>query len=247
MCYWIDILYEMKCIILLFRVQTVWSSSADQNCQIKIKESLLSSCLCHLKRNAQSTNKRLYCLIDHTLVTIGAQCGVLIFCWQCSSWHDIVPDLFNMQIPLGTGISMRCRVHYWVAILSGFLSIHCFCLFGDTCLSRLPVYGLYVQDCQVACVEMHWLCPEEYTGFVELNCGFFWGFAVGMYWGTLYGQGWEEVVEAHSWFLVTWRGLWRIPHRRSRTPWLVGVSIHGNTDLLVYCLERGVHLLTPPV
>ena len=54
----------------------MWPSSADQNYQIKIKEILFGSCLCQLKINAQSMNRRLYCLKDHTLVTTGAQCGV---------------------------------------------------------------------------------------------------------------------------------------------------------------------------
>ena len=48
-----------------------------------------------------------------------------------------------------------------------------------------------------------------------LNCGFFWEFVVGStYWGGLYIKGGRKVEESYSWFLETWRGLWRFLHRR---------------------------------
>ena len=61
--------------------------------------------------------------------------------------------------------------------------------------------GLHIQDRQVACVEVCWLCPEEYADLgVEVE-----------YSGNLLlhilrhsvHQGWEEVDEAQSWFLET--------------------------------------------
>ena len=51
--------------------------------------------------------------------------------------------------------------------MSGFPSTCTFCFFGDVFLSRLLMFRLYVLDCQAAYVELHWLCPEEFAGFVS--------------------------------------------------------------------------------
>ena len=47
-----------------------------------VEESFISGFICCLKRSTLCTNTRLYCLKDHTLATIGAQCGALICIWQ---------------------------------------------------------------------------------------------------------------------------------------------------------------------
>ena len=47
-----------------------------------IEESFIARFLCCLKRSTLCMNMRLCCLKDHTLGTIGAQCGALIFLWQ---------------------------------------------------------------------------------------------------------------------------------------------------------------------
>ena len=116
------------------------------NCQIKIKEILLVSCLCHLKINTHCMNKRLsserpdpcnnWYPMWGFLLQFGSILLVVKECQICSMWW----------VPLGTGISTRCRVDCSVAILSGFLSVCYIHFFGDAFSSKLLMCGLHVLD-----------------------------------------------------------------------------------------------------
>ena len=95
------LIYCMKwsVLFLLSRVKTVWQSSADQSYQINIKEILLISCLFHLKINAQSMNKRLYCLEDHTLMTC-----LHVYMYECR--HTLLYMHIDMHVGMNVYVDM---------------------------------------------------------------------------------------------------------------------------------------------
>ena len=88
--------------------------------------------------------------------------------------------------------------------MNGFLSMHCFWLFGDANLSRYSDW-LSFWESQAVLVEVCQLCPEEYnmrTLNVEISKESYWHIL-----GHSVCQEWEEV--AQSWFLESCGGLWK--------------------------------------
>ena len=69
-------------------------------------------------------------------------------------------------IPLGIGISTEFRDDCWVAMMSSFPNTCCIGWFGDTFLSRLPMFDVDVLDWQMAFMEVCWLYLEEIAGFM---------------------------------------------------------------------------------